>query len=988
MPGMQSSSMDIDIASIESKTSESSSLYPHPRRPPAHQSVSLVHNRSASRARSHSPGIGPTHQPPEPIKRPSSSPSSLKPLIGKDDSGESSNADRWFEKSNNHASRNSTSFVDDSPPFFLQNSSSDETPPLNANGQPTNAPSSSLPLRTGLLHLGTDNSSTEDFRSVIDDLTIENKKLKRKLKGYQKHQDSHLKDQKLFEVRIHGLPAAKKRELEEMLKKFATGLDKSSNPEPGNSGYGSLASNRVPGFVQNQSSDSAYASGSGSGQGSYAQSGSETKQKGSSFRQQNMSIQTFLHDIPEGLLPRHTPAMTEKAKKKLVVRRLEQIYAGKGAVVGNQHAGQQQEVSQLAAKMDRNTYFETRGQQAPQEGIREARIMRQTSTKDFAKQTEQDPSVLKGHQVNTTTKFGKAHSQRLDQRPTRPLDLDPYRAQVPADNFQYFKHLGFSPPGADAMEPPQDGHGWIYLNLLANMAQLHTINVTPEFVRKAVQDYSKKFELSSDGRKIRWRGGKSVTKTSTDGDNTPSVGASGSGHLSSERGSPNKRLKMSQLDSSESGSKPSTGLLERQENKLAYTPLFYHRSSNDDSDTSSSDENDEDTNESSFPFPQPGNSSGMTSSGIKTSSTKPIRKRDTGPIIFYNNAKFCTDLSGDVKTEEAMLYNVHLYHNLGQQPVGIAEPGSSSPPSKTDMRGPLANASELPEAMDLDDNPIPKKDELNFPDQSPLSSQSSKDPKAYEFEVSGLGGVCPADNFTINVQSMHARVDDNTAPLNTDHPIPSRYPTNIAGILQEDEHNVSRKARAAFHKKVLGTRQEHLPPSRLPDASCFMPGDITPEDDDVSDAEDAISVTGESPEMPAPSTAPQKMDLDYTSSSEESEQENEDDDEEDDDSSISSDGSLDLLATARQLDPEAVRQREREYDANMADRLAEEIPAGSSAATAGGGSGFASPASGVDRDEWENARRLYKELRARSKEAKEKRVNLKKRGSEQMDDEE
>jgi hypothetical protein len=38
---------------------------------------------------------------------------------------------------------------------------------------------------------------------------------------------------------------------------------------------------------------------------------------------------------------------------------------------------------------------------------------------------------------------------------------------------------------------------------------------------------------------------------------------------------------------------------------------------------------------------------------------------------------------------------------------------------------------------------------------------------------------------------------------------------------------------------------------------------------------------------------------------------------------------------------------EREYDAAIADRLAEEIVAGSSAATAGGGSGFNTPADGI-----------------------------------------
>jgi len=65
----------------------------------------------------------------------------------------------------------------------------------------------------------------------------------------------------------------------------------------------------------------------------------------------------------------------------------------------------------------------------------------------------------------------------------------------------------------------------------------------------------------------------------------------------------------------------------------------------------------------------------------------------------------------------------------------------------------------------------------------------------------------------------------------------------------------------------------------------------------------------------------------------------------DEDDDESDDGSIDLLATAREIDPEAIRAREREYDSNIAERLAEGIPAGSSAATAGGGSGSNSPAS-------------------------------------------
>jgi hypothetical protein len=76
------------------------------------------------------------------------------------------------------------------------------------------------------------------------------------------------------------------------------------------------------------------------------------------------------------------------------------------------------------------------------------------------------------------------------------------------------------------------------------------------------------------------------------------------------------------------------------------------------------------------------------------------------------------------------------------------------------------------------------------------------------------------------------------------------------------------------------------------------------------------------------------------SSSEESESDDEDEDDSDDES-------VDFLATARKLDPKSVLASEREYDAAVYERLAEDIPAGSSAATAGGGSGFVTPIGGI-----------------------------------------
>ncbi|CAK3908190.1 Frequency clock [Lecanosticta acicola] len=926
---------------------------PHPRRPPACRSVSLLHSsrKRSSPTKDQSDSSSDSavfRRKKSKTGKDDDSPSSLQPL-GRESSGGSSNAEKWFEKSNNELRDNSASFADNEPPFFMRNSSSSETPPEAQNQMsrflsvPNEA--STLPMRNNLLHFGTDGSSTDDFRSVIDDLTIENKKLKRRLKKYEKLHDSHLRDEKLFEVRIHGLPPEKKRELEETLRKFASGL--SSNGLP--AAYEGLLpvlgkQNTSSSQTSHQNTDSAYASMSG--QGSSAQSGTEMKAKhpGGSSASRAQNIHTYLHQIPEGLLPQTNPAnLTERSKKKLVVRRLEQIFAGKGAALGgHQHSQQQEDVSQMAARAERAA-GEAQGQRSRGEGTREAHIMK-GETEDPAepkKRTGQDTSrddqsyksASKSRAQRSKEELANPDSQPTgEQRPTRPLDLDPHRAQVPAENLRYIRHLGFSPPDLDSERSPEEGHGWIYLNLLINMAQLHTIHVTSEFVKKALLEYSSKFEISSDGRKVRWKGRHSVTQNSSSGGSTHSR----AGVDTPDVQSPRKRPRLSYRQTTQSGvssAKPGavSALRSQNENsKLVYTPMFFHRDTSEDSEDSSEDE---EGTMSPYPAAPAGDSSGMTSSGMRTASTKKYRKRDDGPIIFYNNARFCTDLSGDRKPTG---HKAPPYTAATTVPVGRPQ---KPPVATSEKRGPLALAAELPEPMDLDDNPIPENMELTFPPPSPRKFDNKQRATYATMEATGIGGIVPTDHFAIGVETHYALLEHADAQAVSRNDASKYTPAKFADILEQGGRR--NKARAVVQERVVATNKENLPPSELPPALSFMPwSEGFTGDDDESDVDEVMSVSPESPGAILPSAARQPVELHYASSEEEGE------DSEDDDGQ-SDDGSLDLLAAAREADPEAILQKEREYDANMADRLAEEIPAGSSAATAGGGSGFASPVDGI-----------------------------------------
>ncbi|KAF2720093.1 hypothetical protein K431DRAFT_202651, partial [Polychaeton citri CBS 116435] len=935
----------------------------HPRRPPAHRSVSLLHSPKSRPQRNSDSSNESDTQARHHLRRSKSSyssPSSLQPLGGKGSSGESSNADKWFEKSNNEPTGSRQGFADNEPPFFMHNSSSEDTPPdqRQAMQQQTlrrflNHPDKAvtLPLKTGLLPMATDGSSTEDFRSVIDDLTIQNKKLKRRLKKYEKLHDSHLKDEKLFEVRIHGLPPDKKHELEDTLRKFAAGLSAQPISDyASNAAYmGLLPTLPRTKTASSQASiynaDSAYASMSASGQGS---SGNDIKNAPvrPSAKAMHQNIHSYLHHIPEGLLPQQTPTqMTERSKKKLVIRRLEQIFAGKGAFGAHQQMLQQQEVSNIAAHADR-TEQEASGVSAQREGYREAMIMNReaedpldpATMKKIAQETAAQADAVKATSKVNQTDFASDSKQSPEQRPTRPLDLDPHRAQVPAENIWYIRHLGFSPPEAGSQEPPEDGHGWIYLNLLINMAQLHTLNVTAEFVRKALQENRSKFELSHDCRKVRWKGGTNVTQTSSTeggssydrtGDDTP------------EGASPRKRAKLAHGSNTAADARPAlphrinSAHRTQPENKLIYTPLFFHKDGADGDDSSSDME--DDSMSSPFPPPIGGDSSGMTSSGIRTTSIKP-RKQEDGPIIFYNNARFITDLSGD--REPGSQQNVPPYRPVSLMPVGMpTEP--EQPAYESEKRGPLYNAKNLPEPMDLHDNPIPPELELSFPYPSPAKSGESHVIDPLHLEVSGIGGVSPADNFIIVVDGQIAEVEGKLVPNVTRPRNAGELGDKVASVLQSN--GFTRQTTPAVEYNMLDARVKRLRPSHLPPALSYMPLTESTEEGD-SDIDDEMSIAPESLGDFPPSTAPQAIEVPYTASEDEdNENDSDDEDQEEDGDDDDSDGSVDLLAAAREADPDAIREKEREYDANLAERLAEEIPAGSSAATAGGGSGFASP---------------------------------------------
>ncbi|OAL45034.1 hypothetical protein IQ07DRAFT_232063 [Pyrenochaeta sp. DS3sAY3a] len=921
----------------------------HPRRPPAHKSVSLRHSPPAA---SSSAKPKATRQPttvgsPNPASDQANPPSSVSPKLNpnKYSSGESSDAGKWFETTNNNAEQANAPFTENEPPFILRNYSSSGTPPDGPNyTHPV------IPYRLSMAQLDTDGSSTEDFRSVIDDLTIANKKLKQRLKKYEKLYDPQLEEDRLFEVRFHGLPDHKKKELEETLRKFASDLN-----DGGSAGYPPISS-YAPAFeIHNTASstsrfgESGYASQSASGQNSSGplnQDQNSQKMSRSQYSRQQQNVQSYLHDIPVGLLPQTDAPMSEKSRKKLVVRRLEQIFAGRISASGNhQQPLQQEEVAQSAATADR-AEREAIGKQTRPEGLREARI--KPDNKDAVDVSIQnDVAQPLRPPAHVFEQDFEPTGSSPDQRPTRPLDLDLFRAQIPTENMQYIRHLGFTPPDMVSGDAPVDDHGWLYLNLLINMAQLHTLNVTPEFVKDALHEYSSHLEMSRDGRKIRWKGGLDVTKFS---------GGSSSEHLSGgspaeipSSGSPSKRIKTGHSGTSSEQKanleqrerRLARAKREKERNQFTYKPLFFRK------DESDGDEDyygvDVDSSGNSLGRAQPtGNSSGFGSSGIQSSSVKP--RREDGPMIFYK-AKFCTDLSGD--RSGASLATFASYNPITNEPLGTMAPKEATGMPRNigllEPRGPL-DASPMSLESSNGSRTTSHAGDIGFSPSALNNDSGNESPEVMDFEASGLGGVQPEDNFSIEVRRSQI---PTTMAEHSRLRKASLYPSKISSVLEEGARAEAQLSQASpppriIKEEILSASRKSLPNSTLPPAS-FFPFDSTSSGEFVSDDDSDLASDEDSESGDGPVTALQLLNVSPSGADEY------DDDQKSGDNnselSDNSDSSIDMLATARQLDPNTVQAFEREYDAALADRLSDEIPAGSSAATAGGGSGFNSPAS-------------------------------------------
>ncbi|TFB07608.1 Frequency clock protein [Trichoderma ghanense] len=881
----------------------SSTGHPLPRRASPENSITLRHHQLARDA---SLRASRGSAPPKPNNQDSSSP--RRASSGESHETGQSDANKWFNQSNeNPTATFDSNAMDVEPPFFQKESdSSNEDKPY--------APE--IPAPRNLSNARS--SSADDYRSVIDDLTVEIQKLKEELKRYKQRGPDMLRKDKLFEIKMHGLPKRKKRELEATLREFAAGLSGDS-PETSSSqrnkkssrhttrermysGSNSMSQSKHASSSSGSNArpvDSAYASMS-TGAGSSGTSFNRP-QGGSRFKTNDQKVENYLREIPEGLYPRLVP-MTEKEKKKLVVRRLEQIFTGK---ISGKHARRKEtgeppprsgpapaqagHASPLRSSLVQlpTPKLSTHGSSnlvPAAEPMREARFPppdhpsahtgKKSRSQDMgsASNSNEDQTESGGNGSGSghgTGGSGTNPSPPMppppEQRPTRPRDLDPDRAQIPSENMEYIRHLGLVPPEL-LPNPPEknlddvhpDEEGWVYLNLLCNMAQLHIMNVTPDFVRSAVVDLSAKFQLSPDGRKIRWRGGIDGTKFSSDSSGDLSQRSPETDETEDAKTECRKRQKTGR--STGDSWSPANHLskygpqVSASTESFHYKPLLLHQRT-----PTGQSSPDDDTLSSFGPIEESNADSRWGQSGSAT-SVRRKRRRD-GAIIYYSGAPFCTDLSGDPGDISPTTYMLSSSRDRVEPQSQFDRPlpfrsGSGSsitrlPLSDADLD--LGSISEMevdggrvgvPELMTDSGDEL---SELNM--EFPWSDA----PQVLEvrpLEPCGLAGVLPEDHFMVVVTTRRSKLDayesqrrklseettesiiSRLATMSTSSPRPV-----VRRLLMRDEP-------PRLQIEYLSGRIRRLEPVPLPPPAIFFPPfspDSWSEDESGSDGDDELN---------------------------------------------------------------------------------------------------------------------------------------------------
>ncbi|KAI4141477.1 MAG: hypothetical protein L6R39_005315, partial [Caloplaca ligustica] len=540
------------------------------------------------------------------------------------------------------------------------------------------------------LELGENDPNT--FREIVDDLTVQNKKLKRQLRRYERMHTNRLEHDGLLEVRTRNLSMERKQELEAILQKYASTIQPSQHKSVHTAEF--YDGDKPTAFPSPcfKPQDSAYASGSTTGgtvKRTPARPGHfRNRTRGQEDTAAEHVLQATSYGTPQAACAPNVTWLSYRSKQEQVVRRLEELFL-------------RDEVDDAALNAVNNR--------------------------------DADPRQLRG---------------RLE-------GPESSNARPSPNSLRYLRHIGVVQPNAGSSLHLQDE--WIYLNLVINIAQLHTLNVTPEFVRQAIRSISGRLVLSEDEQKVRWRAHVDPTAVSPDKpDYKPATG--GAPQVASSRSTSSDQPQLEAGDARTSQTQALqqdwiSGFEGVQTSKRAetltalapgktptsrphYKPLFAHPKG--PSKRSHHRSHDGSTDSSNAP-------SDIGEEGLDPTS---------GPLVFFDRSPFFLDLSADAMDVDRV--TAASYASTTAEPLGGTKSSHGAHPVD-EMKQVFASASASrgssrndKDSLSCPNQPLP----LFIHDASPNAPDNASNQRRHiQLEASGIGSIQLDDNFAIDVET-------------------------------------------------------------------------------------------------------------------------------------------------------------------------------------------------------------------------------------------
>ncbi|KAL9581327.1 MAG: hypothetical protein Q9212_003968, partial [Teloschistes hypoglaucus] len=604
-----------------------------------------------------------------------------------------SHPEPWFTQLNQQGpGAIPTPFTDDEPPFYFprpspDTASSHAVQPDRLSPHPAQI-SQPAPLSHSLLsQLELSEHDPNTYRDIIDDLTVQNQKLRRRLKRFEKDYSIATSQDGLFEVRVRRLPPGKRRELERILQDFLSTVPSSRERSTARSDeLRARASVRrqepknAPKPTQSPSPnmkglDSAYSSISATG---VTASAVEDRSNTEMLKQATSDPGRVMLSDPDRVPHLNGEYdVSDVAKQKVVVARLEMLFSGRESDESSMYGSNTQILETLRLE----------SREGP------VAIMRGEPSNTFA--GEQAPAAS---ETTNSVDFGQS-AQAIDRRSdflaalpqqlSTDADLHDSSPSRPSfDHWHHLRHLGAASPVAGSN--PQSTHGWVYLNVLVNMAQLHTLNVTLDFVRQAIHDISVNLVLSEDGRKVRWCEERSkphpeLTPAEADDDVAMSLDPPQASLLHSPQPKQTGVVNHSAAKDPRPTVTHKTSSYNRrrqlQAKEFDYKPMFLHPKDrrlrhNNNSNNSRQEYQDSsyesDTSSSSSTSEEP---SGISRGGGGGGSKRSNDRRRGGPMVFFDHDPFFLDLSADPQVhDDANGQSSYIDADDGAEPLGSHRP--------------------------------------------------------------------------------------------------------------------------------------------------------------------------------------------------------------------------------------------------------------------------------------------------------------------------